>query len=248
MKVLGIDIGGSAVKGAPVDTSTGRLLAERHRIETPQQLTPRAMARTVATVADHFKWRGPIGIGFPGVVQGTTILTSANLHSGFIGCDAGKLFRVATGCRVSVVNDADAAGLAELRFGAGRGRKGTVLLLTLGTGVGSALFCDGVLWPNSEFGHLPHKGRPVEKHVAASVRKGRGLTWPEWGDRLNGYLQTLEAVLWPGLIILGGGVSAKFGKFSRRLKTRAPVVPAKLGNPAGIVGAALYAAARSRAR
>ncbi|MEI6861509.1 MAG: ROK family protein [Verrucomicrobiota bacterium] len=241
MNILGIDIGGSAVKGAPVDTGTGRLLDERFRVETPIQLTPRAMARTVAEVATHFRWRGPIGVGFPGVVEGTTLRTAANLHSGFIGCDAARLFREATGCRVGVVNDADAAGLAEMRFGAGRRSKGAVLLLTLGTGVGSALFCDGVLWPNSELGHLPYKGRSFEKHVAASARKRNDLTWEEWSGRLNGYLQVLETVLVPGLIIIGGGVSAKHEKYFPFLKTRAKIMPARMGNTAGIVGAALHA-------
>ncbi len=242
MNTLGIDIGGSAVKGAPVDISTGRLLAERFRIETPVQLTPRAMARTVAEIASHFQWRGPIGIGFPGVVQGVTLCTAANLHSGFVSCDAAKLFRETTGCRVGIVNDADAAGLAEMRFGAGRKAKGTVLLLTLGTGVGSALFCNGVLWPNSELGHLPYKGRSFEKYVAASARKRKALTWAEWSVRLNSYLKVLETVLWPELIIIGGGVSAKHEKFFPFLKTRAKIVPALMGNTAGIVGAALNVA------
>ncbi len=242
MKILGIDIGGSAVKGAPVDTQTGRLLAERFRIETPTRLTPRAMARTVAAVVAHFKWRGPVGIGFPGVVEGSTIRTAANLHPGFIGLDGAKLFRAATGRRVSLINDADAAGLAELRFGAGRRRKGTVLVLTLGTGVGSALFCDGIRWPNSELGHLPYKGRSFEKFVSAAVRKRKGLTWEEWVRRLNLYLHTVETVLWPGLIIIGGGVSSKHEKFFSLLRTRAHIVPAQMGNAAGIVGAALSGA------
>lgn len=242
MNVLGIDIGGSALKGAPVDTTTGRLLAERFRIETPEVVTPRKMAVLVAAMAAQFNWRGPVGIGFPGVIHDNVILTSANLHKDFIGCDAGRLFSAATKCRVSVVNDADAAGLAEMRFGAGRKAKGTVLLLTLGTGVGSALFFRGLLYPNSELGHLPFRGRAAEKSVAASVRKTKGLSWKEWGGRLDAYLHVLEKILWPQLIILGGGVSGKHEKYFRYLKTRAPVVPARLLNAAGIVGAALHAA------
>jgi polyphosphate glucokinase len=248
MIILGIDIGGSAVKGAPVDTKAGSLLAERHRVETPVRLTPAQMARQVAAIAGHFKWRGPIGIGFPGVVQDGVILTSANLHPGFIGCDAQRLFARATGCRMTLINDADAAGLAEMRWGAGRKARGTVLLLTLGTGVGSALFYRGVLYPNSELGQLPWKGgRPAEKSVAAAVRKAKGLSWPEWAGRLDAYLHGLETILWPERIILGGGVSAKHEKFLHLLTTRAPVVPAELRNRAGLIGAALYAAEQSGA-
>jgi polyphosphate glucokinase len=241
MNILGIDIGGSAVKGAPVNTHTGKLLAERHRIETPERLSPDRMADVVAEITRHFKWRGRIGVGFPGVIHGTQAKTAANLDKRFVDCDLGALFGKATGCKVSVVNDADAAGVAEIKFGAGKNRQGTVLLLTLGTGVGSALFYRGVLYPNSELGHLPIRGRAAEKHVAASVRKAKDLSWHDWGKRLNDYLGTLEDILWPELIILGGGVSAKSEKFFKYLKTRAPLVPAEFENEAGIVGAALWA-------
>lgn len=241
MNILGIDIGGSALKGAPVDTKTGRLLAERHRIETPAQLTPVELAEAVVALAAHFKWKGRIGVGFPGVIQGTTVRTSANLHPDFVDCDLGALLAKATGRKVGVVNDADAAGVAEMRFGAGRTCKGTVLLLTLGTGVGSALFFNGVLYPNSELGHLPIKGKSAEKFVAASKRKERGLGWVDYGKELGAYLHTLETILWPELIVIGGGISAKHDKFFKYLKTRAPVVPAEFFNEAGIVGAALAA-------
>lgn len=244
MKVLGIDIGGSAVKGAPVDTKTGRLLAERHRIETPKQLTPAGMAKVVAEIAAHFKWRGPIGVGFPGVIHGERIMTSANLHPRFCGGTAIKLFTKATGCRVTLVNDADAAGLAEVRFGVGRGVPGTVLLLTLGTGVGSVLFQDGRVFQNSELGHLPIRGKSAERFVSSTARKRRKLDWDEWGAELGAYLHTLETLLWPQLIIIGGGVSAKHRKFFKYLKPRAKLVPAKFFNEAGIVGAALWAAER----
>lgn len=242
MNVLGIDIGGSALKGAPVDTRTGHLLAERHRIETPDQLTPAAMAKAVAELAAHFHWRGPIGVGFPGVIHGPRILTSANLHPKFKGCDAVKLFGKATGCRVALVNDADAAGLAEIRFGAGKGVPGTVLLLTLGTGVGSALFCHGRLYQNSEMGHLPIRGKSAERFVSAAARKRRDLSWQKWGQELGDYIRTLENILWPELIIIGGGVSAKHRKFFKYIKPRAKLVPAEFLNEAGIVGAALWAA------
>ncbi len=244
MKSLGIDIGGSALKGAPVDTQTGHLLAERYRIATPEPLSPVRMAQAVAEMCAHFRWRGPVGIGFPGVVQGPRICSSANLHRGFIGCDGVKLFSKAVGRKVGLINDAAAAGGAEMRFGAGRGFHGKTLLLTLGTGVGSALAYQGVVVP-MELGHLQWKGRAAEKRVAASVREKKDLSWPEWGGRLNEYLDLVERILWPERIIIGGGVSAKFEKFSRFVKPKARLVPARLLNHAGIVGAALAAETRA---
>jgi len=242
MKVLGIDIGGSAVKGAPVDAATGRLLAERFRIATPEALTPRKMAAAIVEIAAHFRWQGPIGVGFPGVIHGTRILTAANLHAGFAGLDGGRLFAQATGCPVALINDAAAAATAEMKFGAGKDFAGKTLLLTLGTGVGSALAYRGVVIP-CEFGHLPLKGRSAEKRVAASVRKARHLSWEEWGLRLRDYIATLENIIWPELIVIGGGVSAKHRKFFKYVKPRARMVPAAFLNEAGIVGAALAAAA-----
>ena len=241
MKALGIDIGGSALKGAPVDTTTGRLLAERHRIPTPESLSPKDMAAAAAELAAHFKWKGPIGIGFPGVIQGTRICSAANLDKRFVGMDGGKLFGAATGCNVALTNDAAAAGMAEMRFGAGRGFSGKALLLTLGTGVGSAVAYQGVVVP-CELGHLPWKGRSAEKRVAASVRENKDLSWHEWGARLREYIATLERILWPELIIVGGGVSAKHKKFFKYIRPRAKLVPAEFFNQAGIVGAALWAA------
>jgi polyphosphate glucokinase len=241
MNVLGIDIGGSAVKGAPVDTRTGRLLAERCKIETPGKLTPARMAGAIASIATHFKWRGPIGVGFPGVIHGPFIRTSANLHPRFIGTDGVKLFAQATGCRVALLNDAAAAGLAELKFGGGRGFAGKTLVLTLGTGVGSALVLDGVVFP-VELGHLPMQGRSAEKRVSSAARKRNELSWRQWAKRLNEYLKVLETIIRPELIVIGGGVSAKHEKFFPFLRTTARLVPAKLGNNAGIVGAALHAA------
>lgn len=240
MKILGIDIGGSAIKAAPVDTATGRMLAERHRLEISAKMTPGEVAGVAAEVVKHFGWKGPVGVGYPGVVHGPRILTASNLHEKFIGCDGEKLFAHATGCPVSLTNDAAAAALAEMRFGAGKGFAGKTLLLTLGTGVGSALAFHGVVVP-CEFGHLPWKGRSAEKRVAASVRERKDLSWEEWGGRLDAYLGILERALWPELIVIGGGVSAKYEKFFPFLHTRARVVPAKLYNGAGIVGAALWA-------
>jgi polyphosphate glucokinase len=241
MKALGIDIGGSALKGAPVDTATGRLLAERLRIATPENLSPPQMAKAVAEIAAHFKWRGPIGVGFPGVIEGSTIWTSANLHPKFVGCDAAKLFGKATRCRVAMINDAAAAGIAEMRFGAGRGFNGKALLLTLGTGVGSCLAYQGVVVP-LELGHFPWKGgRSAEKYVAASVREDKDLAWDEWGGRLSEYVEVLERLFWPELIIVGGGVSSKHKKFFQYIKSRAKLVPAEFLNQAGIAGAAMWA-------
>jgi len=242
MKALGIDIGGSALKGAPVNTATGRLLAERLRIATPQPLSPPQMARAIGTIVRHFKWHGPIGVGFPGVIQGSFIRTSANLHPKFIDCDGGKLFAKAARHRVALINDAAAAALAEMKFGAGRGFGGKTLLLTLGTGVGSALALDGKIFA-CEFGHLPHEGKSYEKFVADSARVKKDLSWGKWGRWLGRYIGELERVLWPELIIIGGGVSAKHEKFFPHVKSRARMVPAKSLNQAGIVGAALWAAA-----
>ena len=240
MKVLGIDIGGSAVKGAPVDTRTGKLLAPRLRLETPKPLSPAQMARRIRLIADHFEWKGPIGVGFPGVVLGSRIHTSANLHPQFIGCDGGKLFSRATGRRVALLNDAAAAALAEMKFGAGCGYQGKTLLITLGTGIGTALAYRGVVFP-TELGHLPHKGKSWEKFAAASAREKQGLSWKQWAKPLGKYIGELEAVLWPELIIIGGGVSAKHGKYFPFVKRRARMVPARFLNQAGIVGAALWA-------
>lgn len=242
MNTLGIDIGGSAIKGAPVNIRTGRLLAERHRLEVNRDLAPAAMARVVAQIARHFKWRGPIGIGFPGAVEGPRIWTAANLHPRFVGADGAKLFGRATGCRVAMLNDAAAAGIAEMRFGAGRGFMGKALLVTLGTGVGTCLAYQGVVVP-LELGHFPWKGgKSAEKYIAASVRESRDLSWKEWGRRLDEYLHAMEELLWPELIIIGGGVSAKHRKFFKFLEPRARLVPAQFLNQAGIVGAAIWAA------
>ncbi len=241
MNVLGIDIGGSAVKGAPVDTRTGRLLAPRLKVETPGKLTPAKLSGVVAKIAAQYKWRGPIGLGFPGVIHGPFIRTSANLHPRFVGTDGVKLFSRATGCRVALLNDAAAAGLAELKFGGGRGFAGKTLVLTLGTGVGSALVLAGVVFP-VELGHLPLRGRSAEKRVSSAARKRNDLSWRQWAKRLNEYLAVLETITRPELIVIGGGVSAKHPKFFPFLRTSARLVPAKLGNDAGIVGAALHAA------
>ena len=241
MKALGIDIGGSALKGAPVDTKTGKLLADRLRIETPEPLAPPQMAKAVAEISHHFKWYGPIGVGFRGAIYGSTIWTSANLHPKFVGCEGAMLFGKATGCPVRMINDAAAAGVAEMHLGAGRGFMGKTLLLTLGTGVGSCLAYQGVVVP-LELGHLPWKGgKSAEKYVAASVREDKDLSWEEWGERLDEYVKELERLLWPELIVIGGGISSKHEKFFKFMHPRAKLVPAEFLNQAGIAGAAMWA-------
>jgi len=239
MKVLGIDIGGSAFKGAPVDTKTGRFLAERHRVEIASPCSIKTGAEAAREIARHFDWHGPVGIGFPAVIRAGKIGVVGNLGHVWERQNGLALFKRATGCPVKVINDADAAGLAEMKFGAGRGRQDTVLLLTFGTGIGSALFHRGQLFPNAELGHVPWRGKPFERFAAASARKRADLDWKEWAKRVNLYLKVMERIISPDLIIIGGGVSKKSAHWFKYLKTVAKVVPAKLHNDAGIVGAAL---------
>ena len=242
MSVLGIDIGGTGIKGAPVDGEGGRILGERFRVETPQPATPKAVAEGVAGIVEHFDWKGPVGAGFPGVVRRGKVCTAANIDDSWIGRDAESLFQEATGCTFSVLNDADAAGMAEMSFGAGRGRSGVVLVLTIGTGIGSALFTDGRLVPNTEFGHVEMGGKAAERRASARVRTRRNLTWKKWSSLLDDYLQRVAFYLWPELIIIGGGVSKRHEKFLPYLTVDCEVVPARLRNEAGIVGAAAAAA------
>jgi polyphosphate glucokinase len=239
---LGIDIGGSGVKGAPVDVTTGELVAERFRLDTPQPATPGAVAATVARVVEHFAWRGPIGLTVPGVVKQGVVHTAANIDPAWIDTDATALFGAATGQPCRVLNDADAAGIAEMRFGAGQGRDGVVIMITLGTGIGFALFNDGVLLPNTELGHLEMNGRDAEHQASARVRDEEDLSWKKWAERVDQYLDMVDHLLWPDLVIIGGGVSKKAEKFFPYLDTRAELVPAELQNEAGIVGAALAVA------
>jgi polyphosphate glucokinase len=241
MTVLGIDIGGSGIKGAPVDPETGTLAGERFRIPTPQPAKPTDVAEVVGQIVSHFGWSGPVGATFPGVVVDGTVHTAANVHKSWIGTDAAKLFGEVTGQPVTVLNDADAAGVAEMRFGAGTGRAGTVVLLTFGTGIGSALFRDGLLVPNTEFGHLEIRGKDAEKRAADSVRELHDLSWGKWAGRVDEYLEHLVGLLAPALVIVGGGVSKKADKFLPLIDLDTEVVAATLQNEAGIVGAALAA-------
>ena len=241
--VLGIDIGGSGMKGNLVDPDTGALLAERFKLDTPQPSVPPEVALVVAKIVDHFEYRGPIGCTFPAIVKGGFTLSAANVDQAWIGCHTSKLFSDATGQPVVVVNDADAAGIAEMAVGAGRGRAGVTLLLTFGTGIGSAMFHDDVLIPNMELGHIEFQGHAsVEDWAAAKVKEDEGLSWKSWAGRVNQYLAHLGKVLAPDLFILGGGVSRRWEKWSGYLDVSVETVPAALRNEAGIVGAALLAA------
>ena len=241
-QVLGIDIGGTGIKGAPVDVATGQLTAERQKLDTPHPAKPDAVASVVQDLVKAFAWTGPIGTTFPGVVTSGTIRTAANLDPDWIGVNASELFGRATGQPVTVINDADAAGIAEMKFGAGVGQRGTVLLLTLGTGIGSALFIDGILVPNTEFGHIEIRGKDAEKRASEFAREEHDLSWDKWAGRVDEYLQHIEAVLSPSLFIVGGGVSRQSEKWVPRLTgIRARIVPAALLNDAGIVGAAMAA-------
>lgn len=241
MEILGIDIGGSGIKGAPVETTTGASLADRHRIPTPEGAKPGDVAKEVKRLAKHFSWKGPIGCCFPASIQHGVARTAANVDKSWIGTNIEQLFAAATGCPVRVLNDADAAGLAEMRFGAGKGVGGLVLIVTIGTGLGTALFIDGVLVPNTELGHIEMNCRDAELQAADSARKREDLSWEAWARRFNQYLQMMRALLWPDLIILGGGASKKLDKFRRYLTVETPIVPAATLNNAGIIGAALAA-------
>ena len=245
MKVLGLDVGGSGIKGALVDTETGELLASRVRIKTPQPSTPEAIVATCVEVAEQAGWDGePVGCGFPAVIKDGVVRTAANIDAAAIGFDLGGRLSQEMNCDVRVVNDGDAAGLAEVRWGAGRGIDGVVLMLTLGTGIGTSLFVEGRLVPNTEFGHIEVGGHDAESRAADSARKRDGLNWEQYAERLDEYIRTVENLLWPDLIVVGGGISKKSEKFLPHLTARTRVVPAQMLNEAGIAGAALAAVPR----
>ncbi|TLW95171.1 ROK family protein [Saccharomonospora piscinae] len=238
---FGIDIGGSGIKGALVDLDRGELIGDRLRIDTPRPSTPDAVADVVAEIVRHFRWDGPVGVTLPSVIKKGVAQTAANIDPSWIGLDADALFADRLGrdaADVAMLNDADAAGMAEMRFGDPRARRGVVALLTFGTGIGSALFQDGELMPNTEFGHIEIDGHDAEKKAAASVKDNEGLSYPDWAKRVDRYLTVLENLIWPDLFIVGGGVSKKAGKWVPLLDIRTPVVTASLLNNAGIVGAA----------
>jgi polyphosphate glucokinase len=244
---IGIDVGGSGIKAAVVDVEAGRFRSERLRVATPNPATPDAVLASIGRIVKRLaKTSGlgpstPIGVGLPGVTIDNTLKSAANIDPAWIGFPVVERLRKATGRPVSIVNDADAAGIAEMRFGVGRDQPGVVIFLTLGTGVGSGVFVDGKLVPNTEFGQMEIRGRPAERRSAAAARIRRGLSWKAWSQDLDEHLHRIDELMWPNLMILGGGVSKAPDKFIPRLTIRCPVVPAKLRNDAGIIGAAIVA-------
>ena len=237
---LGVDVGGSGVKGAIVDLDTGQLVGERFRLETPQPATPKAVTTTVAAVVDHFGWTGPVGVTYPGVVVDGVVMTAANVDKSWIGTNVAEQMGAALGGRqVTVLNDADAAGLAEARYGAGRGVSGLIVLLTFGTGIGSAVLYNGVLLPNTEFGHIEVGGKEAEHRAASSVKERKEWNYQRWTEEVTKVLIAIENAIWPDLFIAGGGISKKADRWIPMLRNRTPVVGAGLQNEAGIVGAAM---------
>ncbi len=242
MHALGIDIGGSGIKGCIVDVTTGELVAPRHRIETPVPATPEAITEVLDKIVAHFKWKGRIGCTFPGVIRRNTIYTAVNMDESCVGFNLGEaLSRHSQELRPSVLNDADAAGYAEMRLGAGQGKKGVVMMLTIGTGIGSALFSEGRLVPNTELGHIEFEGEDAETQISDAARKRRDLSRKKWAREFNDYLRYLEALFWPELFIIGGGGAKKPEKFDEVLDTRTEIVYARFRNNSGIIGAALAA-------
>ncbi|OGO32350.1 MAG: polyphosphate glucokinase [Chloroflexi bacterium RBG_16_54_11] len=241
MQILGIDIGGTGIKGSPVETDSGSLISERFRLRTPRGAKPIPVAEVVGQVALHFNWQAPIGCGFPAVIRSGVAESAANINKKWIGTNVAELFAESTHCPVHVVNDADAAGLAEVTLGAGKGVSGVVMMITIGTGLGSALFIDGKLVPNTELGHIEIDCDEAEAIASDAVRKQQNLSWKKWAKRLDKYLCRLESLFSPDLMILGGGAVKKGDQFLHLLTLHTKVIPAQLGNEAGIVGAALSA-------
>ena len=245
---FGIDIGGSGMKAAIVDLESGALIADRYRINTPQPATPEAMATVVTELVDHFEWQGPVGIALPSVVRHGVVHSAANIDASWIDVDAAALFGSVLGAPPHVLNDADAAGLAEMSFGAGRGRNGVVLVLTFGTGIGSGLFIDGRLVPNTELGHLEYHGDSIEKWAAASAKQREKLSWRKWAERVNVYLEIVDKLFSPDLVIMGGGASKSSEKWLPRIESRCEIAIAEFANSAGIIGAAMAAQSSDIAR
>lgn len=237
--LFGVDIGGSGVKGAPVDIKTGELLADRYKIRTPEVATPSEMVEKVKMLLNHFNWEGPVGIGFPSLIRENVVIRNSNLHPDWVGMNIKKFFKQGLNQKVQVMNDADAAGLAEAHWGAGKGAKGLVILCTFGTGIGSAILYNGKLIPNTELGHLDYNGAKYELFSADSIRKKEELSYEDWGLRVNQYLQHLEMLFSPQLFIIGGGASKKLELFAHQLDLQTPFVAAKMLNVAGTVGAAM---------
>ncbi|GAB2796123.1 ROK family protein [Rhabdobacter roseus] len=242
MEILGIDIGGSGIKGAPVNIKTGELLTERYRVATPQPSTPAQVADAVKTLVDHFQWKGPVGCGFPTVIAHGQARYHSNMDPSWVGVQVDELFSQRTGLPFRVINDADAAGLAEMHFGAGQGQMGLVFVITIGTGLGSGVFYNGTLIPNFEVGRLLHKdGKPIEFYASDAARQRKGLSYKAWGRRFDLFLQHVVRLFSPDLFILGGGASKKLAKFEDMLTVDVPILAAESRNRAGIIGAAMAA-------
>lgn len=239
--ILGVDVGGSGIKGAIVDTETGELQTERIRIKTPRPATPQAMAEAFAELVQQLEYKGVIGCGFPAIIKSGKALSAANISEEWVGKSVAETFSLASECPVVVLNDADAAGMAEMTFGLGKDKPGVVLLITIGSGLGSALFIDGQLVPNTEFGHMILHGEAAEVYASNKTRKAEGLSWKEWGSRFNEYLAYTERIVNPDLVLLGGGISKHFSKYEAFLDVDLKVHAAELRNHAGAIGAALYA-------
>lgn len=238
MQVLGIDIGGTGIKGAPVDLIKEDYMAKRHRIPTPRPATPAAVAQAVQELINHFNWTGPVGVGFPTVIVNGKALGYGNMHPEWKGKKIDAFFEQKTGLKFTVINDADAAGIAEMNYGAGRDKKGMVACITIGTGIGSGIFYNGTLIPNFELGHLQYKKQSIEKYAANSVRKAEGLSYEEWAPRFDFFLKQLELMCTPEFYIIGGGISKKLDQFKHLLTTKVPLIAAQTKNHAGLLGAA----------
>ncbi len=243
MITLGIDIGGTGIKGALVDTDTGAMVTDRKRLLTPEQAIPQDVAKVVKELVESFDYKGVIGCGFPAIVRHGVAYSAANIHKTWIGLNVNQLLTEASGCNTFVLNDADAAGMAEMAFGVGKSmQNGVVIVLTLGTGIGSAIFTDGKLVPNTEFGHLLIRGKDAEMRASDAARRKKEMTWKKYAERLQEYLMEMERLFSPDLFVIGGGLSKNFDKYVPLIKINTKIVPAQLLNQAGIIGAAIYAA------
>ena len=239
MEILGIDIGGSGIKGALINSKTGEMLTKRHRIPTPESRKPKDITRVVAEIVKHFNYKGPIGVGFPTIIKHGVCKSAGNLHKKWLNVNVKELFGEATGLPVTVVNDADAAAYASINYGIGKGKMGLVVMITIGTGLGSGAFFNGKLIPNFELGQIPYKKyKKIELWAADSAKEREGLSYQKWGKRFNTFLKLVELIVAPELIIIGGGSSKYYDEYKDYIKIKTPVVPAKLRNHAGIIGAA----------
>ncbi|MAJ51513.1 MAG: polyphosphate glucokinase [Flammeovirgaceae bacterium] len=241
MELLGIDVGGTGIKGAIINTVNGQLVSKRKRLPTPGLANPQLIVETIVEIIRFFNWNKEIGCAFPSVIEKGVVHTASNIDRQWIGLNAANLLTEASGCPTYLINDADAAGKAEIAFGSGQGKRGNLIFFTVGTGIGSAFFHHGHLYPNTELGFLKIKGRYAEHYIANSIREAENLSWSQWGKRFSRYLKRVELLLTPDLFILGGGISKKFKLYESFLKCKTPIIPAQLKNNAGIIGAAVGA-------